>query len=129
MHRFSSRRSIIRIRITAVLISLKWFCTTAAIICMVWGLIADDNPTVLAGLALLLTAMVLVIAQWWYAAGTRCPLCLTPVMASNGCSRNRKARKFLGSYRLQVALAVLFTSRFRCPYCAEPSILLMRNRG
>lgn len=108
---------------------MKWLGATTAIICMVWGLISDDNPVMRVGLGLLIAAMVLVMMQWWYAAATRCPLCHAPVMASNGCSRNRKARKFLGSYRLQVALAVLFSGRFRCPYCGEPSILLTRNRG
>ena len=30
--------------------------------------------------------------------------------------------------RLRVALAVLFTNSFRCPYCNEPSVLEVRGK-
>jgi predicted RNA-binding Zn-ribbon protein involved in translation (DUF1610 family) len=128
MHRLPSKKSIIRMRATAILICLKFLTATAAGICISWGIIADDDKSSIAGLALLIATFILAIAQWILAAKTYCPLCHTPVMSSKRCSRSRKARKFLGSYKLQVALAVIFTGRFRCPYCGEPSTLDVRNR-
>ena len=62
------------------------------------------------------------------AAKTRCPLCLTPVLATKGCSKHRNARTLLGSHRLRVAMSVLFKGRFYCPYCHEPSVLEVRQK-
>lgn len=51
----------------------------------------------------------------------RCPLCLVPVWAGKKCQKHRKAKPALGiSYRLGVAVAVIFRGHYRCPYCGEP---------
>ena len=56
------------------------------------------------------------------------PLVLTPVLASKDCAKHRRARTFLGSHRLRVALSILFKNTFRCPYCWEKSAMTVRSR-
>lgn len=69
---------------------------------------------------LLASAVVSGILYLMTGAGVRCPLCHGPVLGRPGCSRNQKATRLLGSYRLDVALKVLLLGRFRCPCCGEP---------
>ena len=59
---------------------------------------------------------------------TKCPLCVTPVLAAKNCSKGKNAKTFLGSHRLRVANNVLFKGYFRCPYCSEPTELTVRSR-
>lgn len=79
-------------------------------------------------IGLVALAAVSILLQWMVAQQTNCPLCITPVLASKACAKNRHARKVLGSHRLRVALAILFRNSFRCPYCNEPTALEVRNR-
>jgi hypothetical protein len=53
---------------------------------------------------------------------------MTPVLAKKRCAKHRRARTFLGSHRLRVAMAVIFTKSFRCPYCHESTALEVRER-
>lgn len=89
----------------------------------------DDNreQIILAGIIGASTVLA-VIVQWLIAERTRCPLCLCSVLSEKGCCKHREAKSFLGSYRLRVALAVVFKGSFRCPYCDEPSVLEVRTR-
>ncbi len=86
----------------------------------------DFDFTIL-GSALLIPFIVMLGAQWIVASRTGCPLCRTPVLAPRSCIKHRRARTFLGSHRLRVALAVLFKNQFRCPYCNEPTELEVRE--
>jgi hypothetical protein len=116
-------------RITAFLICLKCLMTPLSAAVFFYGFASHRENMIITGLALVFATVLLVIAQWMFAARTNCPLCLTPVMMSKGCAKHRRARRFLGSHRLYVALGVLFTGGFRCPYCGEPSVLEVRERG
>jgi len=49
----------------------------------------------------------------------RCQLCQTANMRSLKCSRHKKAKRLLGSYRLRVSTSIVFMNSFRCPYCGE----------
>ncbi len=80
------------------------------------------------GVALLCTTLILVIFQLLVASRARCPLCLTPALASKGCSKHRSARRLLGSYRFRVAASILANGHFRCPYCGEPTAIEVRPR-
>lgn len=53
----------------------------------------------------------------------RCQLCQAKTMRSLKCTRNKKAKKILGSYRLPMALSIVFRGHFRCQYCGEPFTL------
>jgi hypothetical protein len=87
---------------------------------VIWGTVLDHKEDLyFAGIAL----GVAVFSGFGYllvGAGVRCPLCHGPLIANPKCSRNRKASRTLGSYRLGVASRVLLLGKFRCPCCGEP---------
>jgi hypothetical protein len=128
MHRLRSKSSITHFKLSAFLLCLKCLLVPTA-----FGFLVDsiffknkEFPTmalVLGGLAFCVTFI-----QWIMSQRTRCPLCLTPVLAVKSCSKHRSARPLFGSYRLRVALAILFKGRFYCPYCHEPTAMEVRYR-
>lgn len=129
MHRLHSKSSIFRFRLAAVLLCAK---------CVLWpltgGLLAyaifiSDHDLVKIAIAMVALGVAVVILQWLIAERTNCPLCVTAVLAKRNCSNHRHARKFLGSQRLRIALSILFTNSFRCPYCHEPTVLEIRDRN
>lgn len=72
------------------------------------------------GTGISLTCMVLFWAFILATGGScRCQLCQAPMMAQRKCSRHRKAKKSLGSYRLKLATSFLFTDSYTCPFCGE----------
>lgn len=71
---------------------------------------------------------LVVLVEWMVAVKARCPLCFGQPLMQRGCSKSRKAKRFLFSYRLQVSLQALFAGNFRCPYCGEPSQMKPRER-
>lgn len=87
-----------------------------------------DPKLALIGVGLGVLTLLLVMLQWLISARARCPLCLTPVLANKQCAKHRNARKFLGSYRLRVAIGVLFKGSFLCPYCNEPTSVEARPK-
>ena len=95
---------------------------------LAYSIFQNDRELTYAAIGLGGVSIILAIAQWIAGRKTRCPLCMTPVMAANGCSKNRKALKLLGSYRLRVAVSVVCKGSFRCPYCNEPSVLQLRTK-
>jgi hypothetical protein len=129
MHRLPSHSAIRRIRLAALLLCAK--CMLAPLSCgvLLYALIIYDKGLILIGIYLISLTVLVALLQWLVAARTACPLCMTPVLASKGCTKHRDARSFLGSHRLRVSLAVIFTNSFRCPYCHEPTILELRDRN
>lgn len=129
MHRFQSKSTILRFRLTALLLVLK--CVLVPLVggLLLYGLIEGDRKFLIIALSLGFATFLLAMLQWIIAARTRCPLCMTPVLASKGCAKHRHARKFLGSFRLRVALSVLFRDSFLCPYCHERSAMMVRTRN
>lgn len=128
MHRFQSKSTILRFRVTAWLLVLKCLLVPVAGGLLIYSLIASDHDLVIITLCLGFVTVLMGILQLLLASRTRCPLCMTPVLASKGCSKHRHARRFLGSFRLRVALAVLVRGSFLCPYCHERSAMLVRTR-
>lgn len=128
MHRFQSKSAIVRLRFAAFFLCMEWVMIAAAVGVLVHSLIEHDKMLTFVAMGLAGVAICVVILRWILASKTRCPLCLTPVLASKQCSKHRNAKKFLGSYRLRVALMILMKGRFYCPYCHEPSVLEVRDR-
>jgi len=127
MHRLRSNHAIYRFRISALLLCAKCVLIPVVAVMLCHSIIVhDDFLTILAmgGIAL---CVLIVVLQWVVSARTNCPLCMTPVLANKDCVKSRNARKFLGSYRLRVALSLLFKNTFRCPYCNEPTALEVRH--
>jgi len=127
MHKFSSYQSIRRVRLAALLLCVKCLLTPVAAGVLIYSLGVADRQLTFTGLGILGTALIAVIMQWLVARRANCPLCLTPVLARNGCAKHRSATPLLGSLRLRVAMAVLFRDRFRCPYCGEPTLMQVRQ--
>jgi len=128
LHHPRSTTEIVRFRLAAAL----WFgiCLLVPVSAglLLLSLLADDRQVALLGVGLAMLSAGLVIPQWAIAARSGCPLCNTPVLAPKGCVKHRHAKKLLGSHRLRVAAAILFTNWFRCPYCNEATALEVRNR-
>jgi cytochrome bd-type quinol oxidase subunit 1 len=129
MHRFQSPSTIARFRYTSLLLCFKYIVAPVALALLGYSIFQHNRDLTYLAIGLGGLAVLVAILQWIVGAKTRCPLCMTPVMAANGCSKNRKARKLLGSYRLRVATSVVFKGWFRCPYCNEPSVLETRTKN
>jgi len=127
MHRLPSKSAVRRIRLAALLLGAKCLIAPVAAGVMLYSLAVGDNELALVALTAALLAAPVVLLQWMVAHRASCPLCLAPVLANKGCSRHREARTLFGSYRLRVALAVIFLNRFRCPFCGEPTVLEVRQ--
>ncbi len=128
MHRLRNRSAVYRFRFAALLLCVKCLITPVAAGVLVYSFVISDDRITLVGLILALGATLVVLIQWLVAVRTNCPLCMTAVLAEKRCSKHRHSRTFLGSHRLRVALAILFTNSFRCPYCHEPTAMEVRQR-
>ncbi len=128
MHRFSSQSAIMRVKLASLLLCLKYLLTPLTGGILIYSITKGNEQLTWIAIGLGVLTMLLVLVQWVLAAKTRCPLCLTPVLATKGCSKHRNAKTLFGSHRLRVALSVLFKGRFYCPYCHEPSVLQLRQR-
>ena len=95
---------------------------------LLYGWLFDDVPKIQIAIAMLLALPLVALTQWITSTRARCPLCMTPVLADKSCAKHGNARSMLGSYRLRVAVAILFRNQFRCPYCGEPTVMQVRKR-
>lgn len=128
MHRFQSRSTIVRFKFASLLLCLKCLMAPTAVAILAYSIVKHDMDLTWVSIGIGGATVLTLIVQWILASRTRCPLCLTPVLATKGCSKHRHAKTFLGSYRLRVSLSALFKGWFRCPYCNEPSVLEVRER-
>jgi hypothetical protein len=128
MHRFQSQSTITRFRLASFLLCLKLLLIPGILGLLAYSIVESDHKLTYIALGAAGGTLMLAVLQFLLAGRARCPLCMTPVLASKGCSKHRNARTFFGSYRLRVALAVLFKGSFKCPYCNEPSVMEIRVR-
>jgi hypothetical protein len=128
MHRFSSVSILLRFRIAALLLFCMWVLIPATLVILAYSILIVDESLTVAALWLGLLVLLLAMVQRLLASRARCPLCMTPVLTPKRCSKHRNARKFLGSFRLRVAMGVLFKGSFACPYCHERSAMQVRER-
>lgn len=128
MHRLRSKSAIHRFRLAAVLLCTKCLATPLTAGFLVYSIICGDRQLTLYALGAMGLTMLVMVSECLVAARTHCPLCITPVLARKGCTKNRHARKLLGSHRLHVAFSILFRNSFRCPYCHEPTALELRRK-
>jgi len=129
MHRFPSKSVIFKFRIGAFLFVLRCVLLVIGFPLLMFSMLFHIEESFLVSVAMLGAFPFVAVLQWMLAAKARCPLCFAQPLMHRGCSKNRKARRFLFSYRLQVALQSIFLGHFRCPYCGEPSQLKVRLRS
>ena len=115
MHHPKSTSTIYRFRIAAFLLCAKYVLIVAAVGMLVVATIADSHKLAVTGTVCLGLMLLIVFLQWLLAMRASCPLCMTPVLARKSCATHRHARTVLGSYRLRVALSILFKNTFLCP--------------
>jgi hypothetical protein len=128
MHRLSSKSTVYRFRVAALLLCTRSVLALACVSVLAYSVFVSDRELTVIGIGLGMITVLAVMLQWMLAARTRCPLCLTPVLANKECAKHRNARKFMGSHRMRVALAILFRGAFKCPYCHEPTSVEARPR-
>lgn len=129
MHRLPSKSSILRFRLAALLLWFNLLLALATVAAFVHAFMERHRDEVIIAIGVMGLYLLSVCLQWLLATKTKCPLCITPVLAAKACSKNKKARRLFGSYRLRVATNLLFRNYFRCPYCSEPTQLTVRPRS
>lgn len=127
MHRFRSRVTIRRMRTAALALIVTALLVPVSISTLVVSCALNHHEMIVGGAYLMSSTILMIVVQWWCARRTRCPLCMASVMAKNGYSTHRHAKALFGSHRLRVAVAVLMTNRFTCPYCNEKSLLMLKK--
>jgi hypothetical protein len=123
MHRPRSISAARCLRIAGLLLLGSRLLAMIAVGLLLVSLLANNRHLMIVGSGFLIISFVLIVAQWISASRAGCPLCRTPVLAPMRCMKHRRARSLLGSYRLRVAFAIMFTERFRCPYCNESTAM------
>jgi len=116
-----------RFRTAALLILLKWLLITASLPLFGYALLFDDRNSSYIVIGLLGFAGVASIIHWMLGAQAKCPLCFVPSFSHQLQTKSTKALHFMGSYRLFVALGVIFKGHFHCPYCAENVAIQIRH--
>jgi len=127
MHKLPNSSMVMRYRLVAFMICLKWLLLIALIGILCYSFIIKDRELIIIGMKLAAVAGIVLLIRVLYAPSCQCPLCRVPLLSGQSCSKSTKAKTFLGSYRLRVALDILFLKRFRCPYCNEPTEMKSRR--
>lgn len=127
MHKLPNKTSIIRFRVAALMVCVKTLLIFATILVYACSFITQLQELATIGLLLAGSIVILFPIRLAITSTCQCPLCRVPVLSGKGCSKNMKAKSFLGSYRLRVALQILLKNRFRCPYCNETTEIKSRR--
>lgn len=128
MHHPHSASAARRLRIASLLLLANRLLILPAIGLLLVSLFTAEHKHMLLGSLLMAICLLLLMAQCIAARRAGCPLCRTPVLASMGCVKHRNAKCLFGSYSLRVALWITFVQRFRCPYCNEPTSMVVREK-
>lgn len=128
MHRLPSQSAVTRFRFAAYLYIISILLIISGFAYIGWALYSGLERHVIFASGVIAAAVITFIFQCISASRARCPLCLVPSMAKKNCSKNRNAKRLLGSYRLRVAGSIILHGNFRCPYCNEPTALEVRQR-
>ena len=128
MHRLPSSSSIFRFRCSSLLLWLSVLCFLSGLVVMAYGFFHSRNDLVVSGSEVVAAGLTAYLLEWALSSRARCPLCMIPPLHPKRCQKNRRARRLLGSYRLQVATSVLFRDHFQCPYCGEATKIAVRER-
>ena len=127
MHKYQSTSSVRRLRLAALLMCVRCLVSVFSLVLLIDSLVLCDLDLALIGVGLIGVTLVIAGLQWIAAAESHCPLCRMTVLMNNKCAKHRRVRRILGSYRLPVALSILFRKSFVCPYCHEQSTLAVHK--
>ncbi|MBN8460748.1 MAG: hypothetical protein J0M04_23195 [Verrucomicrobia bacterium] len=128
MHRLSNEGSVLRFRVAAALLLVKWLLVPASLASLLYTILLDHRELILVSLGVIGLTVVVAILQWLVSARCRCPLCIGLPLCRTATVKNRNAQRLLGSHRLRVAHNIFLKGYFRCPYCNEPTAMEVRDR-
>lgn len=128
MHHLPTRNIVRRYRATALLILLKWLLVISSVPLLAYAMLGERRDLAYYAIAGLGLAGLFSLGHWLMGMRARCPLCFVPSYSHQQQAKSRKALHFLGSYRLFVALSVIFKGCFHCPYCGEETAMQAREQ-
>jgi len=121
MHHQRSAHSLRRIRMGAYHFLFNVVIGMAALVALAYSAYEHNETWLYAGLAAVAVWLISIVVFYIKAAAIRCSLCMTPIWSGRKCQKHKNVKPALGiSYRLGVATSVIFTGKYRCPYCGEP---------
>lgn len=129
MHRLPNPGSVRRFRLVALCVFLKWLLLAGGAPLMAYAMMVDRKDLSYIALGMMGGAGLTSIGHWIAGARARCPLCFVPSFSHQQQSKSRRAYHFLGSYRIFVALSVLFRGWFHCAYCGENTAMEARKKN
>ncbi len=128
MHKLTSSRSVIALRLGSLTLILSSFIFAAAVGVIGYGFYSHDPDLALKGLYIVILSLGVFIASKILTYSAYCPLCRGPVLRGSGARRHRTAKRSLFSYRLRVARDITLTNTFACPYCGERTHCIVKPR-
>ncbi len=121
MHHQRSAHSLRRIRIGAYHFLFNVVLGITSLGAVAYSAYYHNETWLYASLGGVAVWLISLVAFYIKGATIRCSLCMTPIWSSRKCQKHKNVKPALGiSYRLGVATAVIFTGKYRCPYCGEP---------
>jgi len=127
MHKLPNKSAVLLYRLVALIVCVKWVLITSTAAIFSYAFFVHDREMVILGIKLAAATSVVLLARLIYAPSCKCPLCRVPILSSTNCAKNHNAQTRLGSYRLRVAIEILFANHFGCPYCNEPTEMKSRR--
>ena len=128
MHKLTSSRSVIALRLGSLTLILSTFIFSVAVGVIGYGFYASDPGKTLQGLYGVILSLGVFVTYKILTYSAYCPLCRGPVLRGSGARRHRDAKRSLFSYRLRVARDITLTNTFICPYCGERTHCVVKPR-
>lgn len=128
MHRLPSKSTLRKFRIASIVVLAAGLGPLLFFGFAIYGLVMRELYWVLIAAFCLAGGLLLLLLSFILSARLRCPLCMVPPLVRRGCSKHRDAERLFGSHRFKVATSIIFTNKFRCPYCGERTAMQVRNR-
>ena len=120
MHKQRSLKALRALNIGAYHFVFNILLAIGAIGYFLYSAVLYDERGIMIGGGLAVLWLLSALIFFLKGASLRCSLCMNPVWAGRKCQKHSKAKPALGvSYRLGIALSVIFKGCYRCPYCGE----------
>lgn len=120
MHKHRSDRALFELKLKSLhfIFNISAFLTASAL--LAYAAIDHHQIALYSGLGI---GIVWILSSLLFVIGAhklQCPLCMIPLFAHKQCSKNKAAKRVMGSYRLGVSFSILGKGHYRCIYCGEP---------
>lgn len=128
MHQPRTARTVRAMKLSALSFLMLATIVAVTVPLVAYALMESDRHLLGISLGLIGLGAIVLLVYRISGSSARCSLCSCPVMFSQSCSRNRNAKTVFGSYRARVAMGIVFTGKFVCPYCGEATLCSPRQR-